>query len=99
VLGRLLPEAFLGGAMPLNLEAARAALSLIAERLQLSIEETALGILRIANASMEAAIRIISVERGSDPRQMTLIAFGGSWPASCLRTCYCSAYSLGYWCL
>ncbi len=79
-LGRLLPEAFLGGTMSLNLAAARAALEPIAERLQTSIEEAAQGIIRIANVNMEAAIRVISVERGSDPRQMILVAFGGAGP-------------------
>lgn len=80
VLGRLIPEAFLGGSMQLALAAARSAVATIAEQLQSSLEEAALGILRIANANMEAAIRVISVERGSDPRRFTLIAFGGAGP-------------------
>jgi N-methylhydantoinase A len=80
VLGRLLPATFLGGTMSLNVGAARAALEPIAEHLQSTIEEAAQGMLRIANANMEAAIRVISVERGSDPRQMTLVAFGGAGP-------------------
>lgn len=80
VLGRLIPEAFLGGSMQLTLAAARSAVATIAEQLQSSLEEAALGILRIANANVEAAIRVISVERGSDPRRFTLIAFGGAGP-------------------
>ncbi len=80
VLGRLLPDAFLGGAMTLYPALARQALAPIAERLHTSIEEAALGIIRIVNANMEAAIRVISVERGCDPRDFTLVAFGGAGP-------------------
>jgi len=80
VLGRLIPEAFLGGGMSLDVEAARKAVSVIAERLDASLEEAALGIIRVVNANMEAAIRVISVERGCDPRQFVLVAFGGAGP-------------------
>jgi len=80
VLGRLLPEAFLGGAMSLDVEQARKAISSIAERLEVSLEEAALGIIRIVNANMEAAIRVISVARGYDPRHFLLVAFGGAGP-------------------
>src|SRR5205823_2194886 len=80
VLGRLLPEAFLGGAMSLDVEQAHKAVSNIAERLGVSLEEAALGIIRIVNANMEAAIRVISVERGYDPRHFLLVAFGGAGP-------------------
>lgn len=80
VLGRLIPEAFLGGTMQLHKEKAYHAIMPIAERLGRTVEEAALGIVRIVNANMEAAIRVISVERGSDPRQLTLVAFGGAGP-------------------
>jgi N-methylhydantoinase A len=80
VLGRLLPEAFLGGTMSLDLAQARKAVMGIAERLGLSLEETALGIVRIANANMEAAMRVISVERGFDLQRFVLVAFGGAGP-------------------
>jgi N-methylhydantoinase A len=80
VLGRLLPEAFLGGSMRLDVAQARQALATVAARLGASLEEAALGIVRIANANMEAAIRLISVERGLDPRHFTLVAFGGAGP-------------------
>ncbi|MBV9231961.1 MAG: hydantoinase/oxoprolinase family protein, partial [Chloroflexi bacterium] len=80
VLGRLIPEAFLGGTMSLDTERARAAINSIAERLDSTPEEAALGIIRIVNANMEAAIRVISVERGSDPRNFALVAFGGAGP-------------------
>ncbi len=80
VLRRLIPEAFLGGTMQLNQEQAESVLTDIAQRLETSREEAALGIIRIANANMEAAIRVISVERGCDPRDFTLVAFGGAGP-------------------
>lgn len=80
VLGRLIPDAFLGGTMQLDPERALKVVSHIAQTLNASAEEAALGIIRIANANMEAAIRVISVERGLDPRHFTLVAFGGAGP-------------------
>lgn len=79
-LGRLIPDRFLGGTMTLDVSAARAAIEPIAQRLDASVEEAALGIIRVANANMEAAIRVISVERGHDPRLFALVAFGGAGP-------------------
>jgi N-methylhydantoinase A len=78
VLGRLLPDAFLGGRMVLHVDRARAALGRLARELGLSLEQTAEGIVRVVNAGMERAIRRISVERGYDPRDYTLVAFGGA---------------------
>ncbi|TAK11681.1 MAG: hydantoinase/oxoprolinase family protein [Anaerolineae bacterium] len=78
VLGRLLPDRFLDGQMPLDATRARAALQPLAEQLDLSVEATALGIIRIANAHMTRALQVISVERGRDPRQFTLLSFGGA---------------------
>lgn len=80
VLGRLLPEAFLGGTMTLDVQRARMAIGQIATQMHSTLEETALGIIRVVNANMEAAIRVISVERGSDPRDFVLVAFGGAGP-------------------
>src|SRR5579885_1756091 len=80
VLGRLIPEAFLGGTMSLDATRARNAVCAIAEQLGTTPEEAALGIVRVVNANMEAAIRVISVERGRDPREFTLVAFGGAGP-------------------
>jgi N-methylhydantoinase A len=80
VLGRLIPDAFLGGTMQLDVERASKAVSAIAQRMHTSLEEAAAGIIRVANANMEAAIRVISVERGCDPRHFTLVAFGGAGP-------------------
>ena len=80
VLGRLIPDAFLGGTMRLDVEEALRVVTKIAQKLGTTLEEAALGIIRIANANMEAAIRVISVERGGDPRHFTLVAFGGAGP-------------------
>lgn len=76
LLGRLLPAHFLGGRMPLQPERARAALA----RLGGDAVAQAAAVLRVANANMERAIRVISVERGFDPRDFTLVAFGGAGP-------------------
>ncbi len=81
VLGRLHPDRFAGGQMTLDVEAARQALTdKIAKPLGLSVEEAAAGIIRIANANMEKAIRVSSAEKGYDPRNITLVAFGGAGP-------------------
>ena len=80
VLGRLLPEAFLGGTMQLERDQALDAVSGLTQRLETNEEMAASGMIRIVNANMEAAIRVISVERGVDPHQFTLVAFGGAGP-------------------
>jgi N-methylhydantoinase A/oxoprolinase/acetone carboxylase beta subunit len=78
LLGRLDPEYFLGGRMALDLARARAIAEDLAARLGLSKIALAEGIVRIANANMEAAIRVVSVRRGHDPRDFALLAFGGA---------------------
>ncbi len=78
VLGRLNPEAFLGGRMRLDYNAAVAALTPLARRLDLSEVEVAQGIIDIANEHMAQALRAISIERGFDPREYTLVCFGGA---------------------
>jgi N-methylhydantoinase A len=81
VLGRLSNDGFLDGRMALDAELARGAIaSRLGEPLSLSDEDAAEGLLRIANANMVAAIRLITVERGFDPREFSLIAFGGAGP-------------------
>jgi N-methylhydantoinase A len=77
VLGRIAPDQLLGGAMRLDAERARAAVGTVASKLKTNLEKGAEGILRVANANMERAIRVVSVERGHDPRQFALVAFGG----------------------
>ncbi|MEX0820562.1 MAG: hydantoinase/oxoprolinase family protein [Rhodothermales bacterium] len=80
VVGRLLFDRFLGGDVELDVDAARAAVDSRARGLGLSCTETALGIIRIANAAMERALRRVSIERGHDPKQYTLVPFGGAGP-------------------
>ncbi len=77
-LGRLSPDHFLGGQQRLPLEPVHAGMEDFAKRMSLSPTETAEGILRVANATMERAIRVISLERGHDPRDFTLVCFGGA---------------------
>ncbi|MFO7592635.1 MAG: hydantoinase/oxoprolinase family protein, partial [Pseudomonadota bacterium] len=78
VLGRLRPDAFLGGGMGLDVAAAEKAVGAIAERLEIGLHQAAEGIIRIANEHMAGALRVVSVQRGLDPRQMTLTSFGGA---------------------
>lgn len=78
VLGRLPVDGFLGGRMRLDRAAAAQALTGIAGPLGLGIEDAAVGIVRIANEHMAQALRVISVQRGIDPRGYTLVSFGGA---------------------
>jgi N-methylhydantoinase A/acetone carboxylase, beta subunit len=78
VLGRLLPEAFLGGGMRLDAAAAREAVARLGAQLGLGLEETATGIIRLADEHMARALRVMSVQRGVDPRRLTLVSFGGA---------------------
>ncbi len=77
VLGRIAPDQFLGGEMRIDASRSEAAVDRIASRLRLSRTAAAEGILRVANASMERAIRVVSIERGHDQREFALVAFGG----------------------
>jgi N-methylhydantoinase A len=79
VVGHL-PPSLLGGEMRLDVEAARAAVGTIASALGLGIEEAAQGILDIVNENMAGALRLVSVQRGYDPRNFALVAFGGAGP-------------------
>jgi N-methylhydantoinase A/oxoprolinase/acetone carboxylase beta subunit len=78
LLGRLDPAYFLGGRMPLDLTRARRIAQELGRYLKLSERAVAEGVVRIANANMERAIRVVSVERGHDPRDFALLAFGGA---------------------
>src|SRR6201991_3900882 len=79
VLGRL-PADLIGGEMSLDVEAAKAAVQKVADAMGLSLEAAADGVLRIVNENMAGALRVISVQRGHDPREFALIAFGGAGP-------------------
>lgn len=78
LLGRLRADAFLGGAMRLDENAAHAAIARLAARLGLGMHETAQGIVQIADEHMAQALRVISVQRGLDPSDYTLTSFGGA---------------------
>jgi N-methylhydantoinase A len=81
VLGRLNPVRFASGLIKLDVEASRKAiLEKVARPLGMSLEHAALGIVRIANANMERAVRVSSAEKGYDPRELMLVAFGGAGP-------------------
>ena len=81
VLGRVSNDSFLDGRMRLDADlAAQALRTRIAEPLELSLEDAAEGVLTIANANMVKAIRLMTVERGFDPREFSLVAFGGAGP-------------------
>ena len=77
-LGSLRPDRFLGGRMTLNRERALEVVEELGARLGADSGETARGILEIADAAMARAIKVISLERGHDPRDYTLVAFGGA---------------------
>jgi N-methylhydantoinase A len=79
VLGRL-PDRLIGGDLVLSIAAARAAVTRLANRLELSTEAAAAGIIRVINAGMIRQMRVITVERGVDSRDCSLVAFGGGGP-------------------
>ncbi len=78
ILGRLVPEFFLGGKMEIFPQKSRKALENLAKKINKPLIDTAAGIIEIANANMEKAIRVISIERGFDPRSFALFSFGGA---------------------
>ena len=80
LLGRLPHESKLAGNMNLNLEFAKSAINSVGTKLNLTTEETAAGIIAIINAAMANAIREITVSRGIDPREYSLVAYGGAGP-------------------
>ncbi|MDS0295698.1 hydantoinase/oxoprolinase family protein [Halogeometricum luteum] len=80
VLGRIPPSVRLGGRMELDREAARDAVATVAEERDTTVEEAAQAVLDIVNENMHGALRVVSVERGYDPREFGLVAFGGAGP-------------------
>ena len=85
VLGYLDPSRRLGGAITLDVAAAEAALAPLAHRLGVGVIELALGVQRVANATMVRALARVTVERGVDGRQCKLLAFGGAGPMHAAR--------------
>ena len=78
VLGRLIPDYFLGGTMQIYPERAYKALASLGRELNLSPIQAAFGVLDVVNIQMERALRVISVERGHDPAEFSLVSFGGA---------------------
>lgn len=81
ILGYMNPERIAGGTVPIHAAAARAAVEReLSGRLRLTAQQAAYGIYQVANATMMRAIRAVTTERGRDPREFSLIAFGGAGP-------------------
>ena len=78
VLGRIRPEYFLGGQMPIDANRAAQAVGRLAAQMNAPVEEAAVGIIRVANANMERAVKTVSAARGHDPRACMLVSFGGA---------------------
>ncbi len=85
VRGSIRPEAFLGGAMPIDRTAAHAALKPLADTLDMSLEEFADSAIRVADANIVRAIQLVSTERGRDPRDYVLTPYGGAGPLHAVR--------------
>jgi N-methylhydantoinase A len=80
LLGRINATYFLGGEMAMSVEQARKATEKLATKMGMSVDEVARGIIRLANANMVNAIKLVSVRKGHDPREYVLVAFGGGGP-------------------
>jgi N-methylhydantoinase A len=78
VLGRIVPDRFLGGAMKLHTDLAHTAIERLGRAMNKTAVETALGIVRVAEANMASAIRAVTARRGHDPRGFALLSFGGA---------------------
>lgn len=84
ILGRLNPDGILGGRMKLDVDASKQAMKEhICEQTNLTVNEASMGVLSVVNANMARAIRLISVEKGYDPREFTLVSFGGAGGLHC----------------
>jgi N-methylhydantoinase A len=80
VAGRLIAPSFLGGRMKIYPRRSALAIGRLAHAMKARLEDAARGVIRVVNANMERAIRVITVERGFDPRDFALLAFGGGGP-------------------
>ena len=83
ILGKLQPEHFLGGRLALDYHRTEMMMEGLARKIGVDAQAAAMGVVRVVNASMERAIRTISLERGYDPREFTLMPFGGAGPMHC----------------
>ena len=93
VLGYMDPNRVIGGDIRLDASAARAAVAPLASAMDMAVEEAALGMVRVANSTMLRALRRVTVERGIDGRQCTLLAFGGAGPMHAVELA--RAFSIG----
>ncbi|UCB44416.1 MAG: hydantoinase/oxoprolinase family protein [Spirochaetota bacterium] len=75
--GRINPDYFLGGEIPLKVDVAREAMNPVAKAFNIGIEEAAMGVIRLADSNMVNALKLVSVRRGYDPREFIMVAFGG----------------------
>ena len=75
--GRINPEYFLGGEIPLQVDLAKKAMRPVADAFHISIEDAAMGVIRLADSNMVNALKLVSVRRGYDPRDFVMVAFGG----------------------
>jgi N-methylhydantoinase A len=80
ILGRLNPSSLLSGGMPIHLELARDAMEVLSGKVGMDVEEVTISIIRLANSMMGKILRIVSVERGYDPRGFAIVAFVGAGP-------------------
>ncbi len=78
VLGRILADRFLGGGMTIEIDRAVRAVQPLADRMGKSLTDAALGVVRVAEANMAAAVRAVTSQRGHDPRRFSLVSFGGA---------------------
>lgn len=85
IVGAVRPEGFLGGKMAIDVEAARAAFTSVADHFGMSIEQAADAAIRLANNAVVRAIQLVSTERGRDPRDYALVPFGGGGPLHAAR--------------
>ena len=81
----LRPDAFLGGRMEIDIAASEAVFAPLAERFSMTLEEIADAAIRVADANIVRAMQIVSTERGKDPRDYALVAFGGAGPLHACR--------------
>jgi N-methylhydantoinase A len=77
-LGRLVPDYFLGGQIPLDVHRSEQALTLLGKTVNMDPVELALGVIEVVNMHMVGALRVISIERGHDPKEFSLLSFGGA---------------------
>lgn len=83
ILGRINPAYLLGGEMKIRRNLAEEAARRVASRLGMGVDEAAEGVIKLANNNMAKAMSIVSVERGRDPREFAMVAFGGAGPVHC----------------